>query len=92
MEQSKQMPQTSVVGVGAQRALNRDESLGMIAALKGRRAGSQDCIGLAGGGRAPKHLRDFNCHDSLVDLLNVVVPDAGFEPATFGLQNRCSTN
>ena len=20
------------------------------------------------------------------------VPDAGFEPATFGLQNRCSTN
>jgi hypothetical protein len=21
-----------------------------------------------------------------------LVPDAGFEPATFGLQNRCSTN
>jgi hypothetical protein len=21
-----------------------------------------------------------------------VVPDAGFEPATFGLQNRCSTD
>jgi len=21
-----------------------------------------------------------------------MVPDAGFEPATFGLQNRCSTN
>ena len=23
---------------------------------------------------------------------NRLVPDAGFEPATFGLQNRCSTN
>jgi len=22
----------------------------------------------------------------------VLVPDAGFEPATFGLQNRCSTD
>ena len=25
-------------------------------------------------------------------LCVVTVPDAGFEPATFGLQNRCSTN
>ena len=24
--------------------------------------------------------------------LGRLVPDAGFEPATFGLQNRCSTN
>jgi len=24
--------------------------------------------------------------------LEKAVPDAGFEPATFGLQNRCSTN
>ena len=29
----------------------------------------------------------------LPDKLRVaLVPDAGFEPATFGLQNRCSTN
>ena len=41
----------------------------------------------------PDILRAIAMLASPPDWLRVaMVPDAGFEPATFGLQNRCSTN
>jgi hypothetical protein len=41
----------------------------------------------------PDWLRPIAILASPPDWLRfAMVPDAGFEPATFGLQNRCSTN
>ena len=41
----------------------------------------------------PDGLRVSRMLDHPLDGLRVrLVPDVGFEPATFGLQNRCSTN